>query len=196
MLENWFFLVAVFAVLMIPGPTNALLVSSAHQQGIAKTMRYLPMQLFGYLYAINLWALFIHLMQPFWPKIGLILHVLSSIYTVIWAFYLWKAKHLQKHSQQHQAIKPYQLFFATLKNPKALLFAAGIFPMQTWDHPQQAMTVFACFSVLLIPPALFWMCFGRALLDPESSPKNADRLYKGSAILLVVCVLPVLIGLL
>ena len=196
MLENWFFLVAVFAVLMIPGPTNALLVSSAHQQGIAKTMRYLPMQLFGYLYAINLWALFIHLMQPFWPKIGLILHVLSSVYTVIWAFYLWKAKHLQKHSQQHQAIKPYQLFFATLKNPKALLFAAGIFPMQTWDNPQQAMTVFACFSVLLIPPALFWMCFGRALLDPESSPKNADRLYKGSAILLVVCVLPVLIGLL
>ena len=195
MLENWFFLVAVFAVLMIPGPTNALLASSAHQQGIAKTSFYIPMQLFGYLYAINLWALFIHLMQPFWPKINLILHVASSIYSVIWAFYLWKAKHLQRHSQQHQSIQPYQLFFATLKNPKALLFAAGIFPLQTWDDPQRAILVFACFSQLLIPPAVFWMCFGRALLDPESSPKNADRLYKGSAVLLMVCVLPVLIGL-
>lgn len=195
MLENWFFLVAVFAVLMIPGPTNALLASSAHQQGIAKTSFYIPMQLFGYLYAINLWALFIHLMQPFWPKINLILHVASSIYSVIWAFYLWKAKHLQRHSQQHQSIQPYELFFATLKNPKALLFAAGIFPLQTWDDPQRAMLVFACFSVLLIPPAVFWMCFGRALLDPENSPKNADRLYKGSAVLLMVCVLPVLIGL-
>ena len=195
MLGNWFFLIAVFAVLMIPGPTNALLASSAHQQGIAKTSLYIPMQLFGYLYAINLWALFIHLMQPFWPKIGLILHVISSLYSVIWAFYLWKAKHLARHNQQHQAIQPYQLFFATLKNPKALLFAAGIFPAQTWDNPQHTTIVFICFCVILIPTALFWMSFGRALLNPEKSQKNADRLYKGSAILLMVCVLPVLAGL-
>jgi threonine/homoserine/homoserine lactone efflux protein len=195
MLENWFFLMAVFAVLMIPGPTNALLASSAHQQGIAKTSFYIPVQLVGYLYAINLWALFIHLMQPIWPRISLIAHILSSLYTVVWAFYLWKAKHLQKHSQRYQAIKLYQLFFATLKNPKALLFAAGIFPLQTWDHPYNTLLVFAWFSVILIPTAIFWMCFGRALLDPENSPKNADRLYKGSAVLLMVCVLPVLIGL-
>lgn len=195
MLEDWVFLMAVFAVLMIPGPTNALWASSAHQQGIAKTSCYLPLQLLGYIYAISLWALFIHLMQPYWPKISLILHVGSSVYTVIWAFYLWKAKHLQKHSQQHQVIRPYQLFFATLKNPKALLFAAGIFPLHTWDDPLHTMSVFAAFSIILIPSALFWMCFGRALLDPENSPKNADRLYKGSAVLLIVCVLPVLIGL-
>lgn len=195
MLENWIFLMAVFAVLMIPGPTNALWASSAHQQGIAKTSVYLPMQLFGYIYAINLWALFIHLMQPYWPKISLVFHVASSLYTIGWAFYLWKANHLQKYSQQHHTIRAYQLFFATLKNPKALLFAAGIFPIQTWDDPQRTLTVFACFSIILIPTALFWMGFGRALLDPQNSAKNADRLYKGSAVLLIVCVLPVLIGL-
>ena len=195
MLEDWFFLVAIFAVLLIPGPTNALLASAAHQQGIAKTSLYIPMQLVGYFYAIGLWALFIHLMQPLWPKISLIAHAASSVYTLIWAFYLWQAKHLQKHSQTHPTIKLYQLFFATLKNPKALLFAAGIFPMSIWDSPLTVLMVFACFSVILIPSALFWMCFGRALLNPENSPKNADRLYKGSAVLLVVCVLPVLIGL-
>ncbi len=54
MLENWFFLVAVFAVLMIPGPTNALLASCAHQQGIAKTSLYVPIQLAGYAFAIGL----------------------------------------------------------------------------------------------------------------------------------------------
>lgn len=196
MLENWFFLVAVFAVLMIPGPTNALLASCAHQQGIAKTSLYVPIQLAGYAYAIGLWALFIHLMQPIWPKINLIAHIGSSLYTLIWAFYLWQAKHLEKHSQTHPAIKLYQLFFATLKNPKALLFAAGIFPMQTWEHPSNALRVFSFFSIILIPTAFFWMCFGRALLNPDNSQKNADRLYKGSAVLLVVCVLPVLIGLL
>lgn len=194
MIENWFFILAVIAVLMIPGPTNALLASSAHQQGIAKTSWYLPMQLFGYLYAVNLWALFIHLAQPIWPYMPLILHIAAACSVLFWAFYLWKSKHLQQHSQRHQTIKPYQLFFATLKNPKALLFAAGIFPAATWEQPINTFWVFVVFALVLIPTSLYWMSFGRALLDPENSQKHADLLSKGSALLLMICVLPVIIG--
>lgn len=46
----------MIAVLMAPGPTNALLASSAHQQGTAKTNLLIPAEFFGYFYAINLWA--------------------------------------------------------------------------------------------------------------------------------------------
>ena len=42
MIESWLFVLAMIAVLMIPGPTNALLASSAHQQGIAKTSLLIP----------------------------------------------------------------------------------------------------------------------------------------------------------
>jgi threonine/homoserine/homoserine lactone efflux protein len=195
MIENWFFILAVIAVLMIPGPTNALLASSAHQQGIAKTSWYIPMQLFGYLYAINLWALFIHLAQPIWPHMPLILHIAATFAVVIWAFYLWKTQHLQQHSQRHQGIQPYQLFFATLKNPKALLFAAGIFPSATWAQPSNTFWVFIGFALVLIPTSVFWMSLGRALLDPDNSEKNADLLSKGSALLLMICVLPVIMRL-
>ncbi|MBQ1494215.1 MAG: threonine transporter RhtB, partial [Acinetobacter sp.] len=37
MIESWFFVLAMIAVLLIPGPTNALLASSTHQQGVLKT---------------------------------------------------------------------------------------------------------------------------------------------------------------
>ena len=67
MIESWLFVLAMIAVLMIPGPTNALLASSAHQQGLAKTSLLVPAELFGYFYAINLWALLIHLSTPTWP---------------------------------------------------------------------------------------------------------------------------------
>lgn len=76
MIESWLFVLAMIAVLMIPGPTNALLASSAHQQGIAKTSLFIPAELLGYFYAINLWALLIHLCSPVWPNFIHIVHFL------------------------------------------------------------------------------------------------------------------------
>ncbi len=59
MIESWLFIFAVIAVLLVPGPTNALLASAAHHQGIFKTLLLVPMQLLGYVYAISIWALVI-----------------------------------------------------------------------------------------------------------------------------------------
>ncbi len=111
MIESWLFVLAMIAVLMIPGPTNALLASSAHQQGIAKTSLLIPAEFFGYMYAISLWALFIHLSAPIWPYLIDILHVLSAGYVFWMAFHLWKQSHLEQHCQKHSAIRPAQLFF-------------------------------------------------------------------------------------
>ncbi len=140
MIESWLFVLAMIAVLMIPGPTNALLASSAHQQGLAKTSLLVPAELFGYFYAINLWALLIHLSTPTWPYLIDLLHALSAVYVFWLAFHLWKSSHLEKHNQRFTSIRPKQLFFSTLKNPKAVLFAAGIFPMKPG----------------IIPPISFW----------------------------------------
>ncbi|CAB1220170.1 LysE family translocator [Acinetobacter bouvetii] len=193
MIESWLFVLAVIAVLMIPGPTNALLASSAHQQGIAKTSLLIPAELLGYFYAINLWAIIIHLCSPIWPNFIHLLHLLSAAYVIWMAFHLWKSSDLEKHHQRHPSIRPRQLFFSILKNPKALLFAAGILPAETWNNPTNFILVFAAFSLVLLPTAVFWMSFGRAILAVQSTQKKADLLYKGSAMLLIMCMLPVMI---
>lgn len=193
MIESWLFVLAMIAVLMTPGPTNALLASSAHQQGIAKTSLFIPAEFFGYFYAINLWALLIHLSAPIWPNLIHILHLLSMAYVFWLAFRLWKSSDLHKHNQRFTSIRPRQLFFSTLKNPKALLFAAGILPLETWGNSTNFILVFAVFSLVLLPCALFWMSFGRAILSGDTKQIKADLLYKGSAMMLVLCMLPVLI---
>lgn len=192
MIESWFFVLAMIAVLLIPGPTNALLASAAHHQGIAKTASFIPAEWLGYLYGISFWALFIHLGQPIWPALMPILHLASALYVIWLAFNLWKSSHLQRHSQNHKSIRPKQVFFSTLKNPKSLLFAAGIFPLETWDSLENTVMVMAVFSLVLFPVAWFWMVFGRALLAGHIKGLTADHLYKGSAMLLVVCMLPVI----
>ena len=193
MIESWVFVLAVIAVLMIPGPTNALLASSAHQQGTAKTSLFIPAELLGYFYAINVWALLIHLCGPVWPNFIHVLHFCSAIYVLWMTFHLWKTSDLEKHSQRHHSIRPRQLFFSTFKNPKALLFAAGVLPIETWDNPSNFILVFVVFSLVLLPTAVFWMSFGRAILAGQSKQIKADLLYKGSAMLLIMCMLPVVV---
>ena len=83
--------------------------------------------------------------------------------------------------------------FCQFKNPKALLFAAGIFPPETWESLYNTVHVFILFSLILLPVAFFWMCFGRALLAGNVRGVRAEHLYKGSALLLVVCMLPVIL---
>ncbi|MEC8567310.1 MAG: threonine transporter RhtB, partial [Pseudomonadota bacterium] len=90
----------------------------------------------------------------------------------------------------HQQIKTYQLFLSTLKNPKTLLLAAGIFPDETWNSVENTAWVLGVFTLVLIPVSLFWMMFGRALLTGSLIGIKADHLYKGSAMLLIVCMLP------
>ncbi|EXV32037.1 putative membrane protein [Acinetobacter baumannii 24975_1] len=58
MIESWFFVLAMLAVLLIPGPTNALLATAAHSQGLSKTFWLIPMEWLGYAYGISFWAVF------------------------------------------------------------------------------------------------------------------------------------------
>ncbi|AWL27614.1 threonine transporter RhtB [Acinetobacter defluvii] len=193
MIENWLFIAAMLAVLLIPGPTNALLASSAHHQGVIKTFALVPAQLFGYLYGISIWALLIHLTLPIWPLLIDILHIASMAYVLWLAFHLWKASHLQNHSQVHRTLSPSQLFISTLKNPKTILFAAGIFPIETWDSYLHYFIVIGIFILCLIPCALFWIYWGRTVLAGKLKGVSADRLYKGSALFLILCMLPVVV---
>lgn len=196
MVESWLFIFAVIAVLLIPGPTNALLASAAHHQGIYKAFLLVPIQWLGYVYGISLWALFVHLTSPIWPMLITILHLISAAYVIWTAFHLWKTVHLKQLSQKHIHMSRGQLFKATLRNPKTVLFAVGIFPVWTWDSFQNYGIVLGVFTLCLIPCALFWMYWGAKILSGNLNKITADRIYKGTAMLLVLTVLPVVIGLL
>lgn len=69
----------------------------------------------------------------------------------------------------------------------------GIIPLETWENTTNFVLVFAIFSLILLPTALFWMSFGRAILSGRVKQIKTDLLYKGSATMLVLCMFPVII---
>lgn len=193
MIENWFFVLGIIIVLMIPGAGNALVAGAAYLYGPKKTSLLIPAIVLGYLYAISAWALAIHLLSPTWPNFQVLVHVLSSIYVGWLTFRLCQRHHLEKHHIRHQSLSPWKVFEETLKNPKAALFAAGILPELTWSSPIHFTVVFCIFTLVLIPVAAFWMSFGQAILSGKSKKIKTDLLYKGSILFLLLCAIPLIL---
>ncbi|MDO4223592.1 MAG: LysE family transporter [Acinetobacter sp.] len=188
-----FFLMALVAVFLIPGPTNALLANTAYQKGIWSAVKHLPAQYLGYIYAIGLWGLCLHIAAPYWTAFSEILHFLSIVYILFLSFRLWKASDLHKHLTLNKQVSNAKIFYSCLKNPKAILFTAGIFPPQSWDNVEQYSYTMLLLGIVMIPCALFWMFFGRALLLHGFVGLKSQQLYKGSALLLIFCSIPVIL---
>lgn len=192
MVETWLFLFAICVVVLIPGPCNVQLAISAYQQGVLKSLFLIPAVLLGYVYGMALWALLIHISMPTWPHLIDILHTVSVAYVMWWGFHLWKMKDLKRFSQKNVSMTAATLFNTALKNPKSLLFAAGIFPSWVWDSFAYYGKAMLYFSLILICCSTAWICIGQRLLTGSLPMLTADRLYKGSASLLLFSMLPML----
>jgi len=193
-IESWFFIFAVVMVLLVPDSSNAILANSAHQHGILKTLKFLPIGILSYFYGISLWALIVHLGLPVWPVLLHILHVCSGLYVICLACHLWKISQLEEHHLKFLELKSKHIFLTILKNPKTILFSIGIFPFKTWDSFENYIWVLIVFCVCWIFCSLFWMYFGRDLLSGKIRGISANHYYKGSALLLMFGMLPVFFG--
>lgn len=194
-MTNLFFLICAFlTVLLIPGPSNALIANLAHQKGVRSSLKFIPVKYIGYVYAIGIWGLILHLTAPYWPAFDKILHFLSILYVLWLSFHLWKASDLQKHVHLNKKLSSATIFYSTLRNPKAVLFTTGILPSHTWDSPQYYFIAMLLLALTMIPASLFWIFFGRALLADKLIGLESKQLYKLSALLLMImCSIPIII---
>ncbi|MFB2539422.1 MULTISPECIES: LysE family translocator [unclassified Acinetobacter] len=187
-------LFALTVTLILPGPTNALIASAAKHHGIWAALKLLPAQLLGYLYGMGLWWLFIGSTQTLSPYLIEILHFLSTIYIMWLAFRLWRTRQLYEFSRKNSKINAATTFYTALKNPKALLFTIGVFPLSTWYDWEHYLFSMLLFSVALIPTTILWMVFGRHLLSDNVKQLpiyRYYRIYRISAVILMFSMLPI-----
>lgn len=185
------FLFALFAVFLIPGKTNVLLAHTAYHKGIISALALLPAEYLGYCYAIGLWSLFIHMTAPYWTYFYQILHLFSIGYVLWMSFKLWKTASLQRSSIPINKLSSTAIFYATLRNPKAVLFTVGVFPSSVWLSSTEYFMMMSVFGMVMIPSAIFWIIFGKTQLG-KGSGKYTQYLHQVSAFLLILCTIPVI----
>ncbi len=148
------FLLAGLALLATPGPTNTLLAASGATRGIRASLPLVPAELAGYLIALAVLTLVLVPLADRLPILTTALRIVAALFLLWSARKLWLAG---RALSRGSPVTPARVFFTTLLNPKALVFAVVLFPGRdpAWAVP--------LFSALVSGVAVAWILAGHAL---------------------------------
>lgn len=183
MTDPLLFALAVLALLATPGPTNTLLATAGASVGLRHALPLLPAETAGYLLAILLIGTVLGPVVAEAPTFALVLRLIIGAYLLQVAWKLWRGA---DRPAAGGAITPARIFVTTLLNPKAIVFALGIVPLQS----QNAPLYLAAFAMLCASVALGWIGVG-ALLGRAAQAKGRGALVPrlGAAIVSAFAVL-------
>lgn len=119
------FLIAIWALLLTPGPTNTLMALAGAQGGWRSTLRLVPAELAAYLLIVLPAALIGADAMAQWPDLARVLKLGAALWIFYLAIILWRVP------SGHVAAQPVgiaRLFITTLLNPKGLVVGLVLLP--------------------------------------------------------------------
>jgi threonine/homoserine/homoserine lactone efflux protein len=186
MTELPLFCLAVMAVLATPGPTNALLCTSAGLVGGIRSVPLILPELAGYGIAIALMRLVGGPLIAAVPSFGLVLRLALVGYLLLLSWRLWQTNPALLNKDR-RVITLGQVFLTTLLNPKALVFAFVLFPPA--DAGISMAPYALVFALTVVCVAIGWMAFGAVIgrLGGNSLDRLLPRL-AAVALTVIACV--------
>jgi len=163
---------ACLVLLIVPGPTNALLALSGAQGGLRAGFRLTLVALGAYLAVVGpLTFLGAGLAQSA-PQLMLALRLAAAFWVIRLAVKLWR---LPEPGVAPHRVRLHEVAITTLLNPKGLIFGLVILPKTATPLP--GLVVFALAVILA---SAVWLALGRLVLRRDS-----PGLRRGGAVVLV-----------
>ncbi|CAB3770120.1 LysE family translocator [Paraburkholderia humisilvae] len=156
------FLTGTLLVLIMPGPTNTLLAAAGLRLGFKPAVRLTGAELAGYLVSITLWGVTLAQAAHISAVLPKLVRVGCCLYIAYLAVRMWRSA-VDLPSSTRWTIGMRTMFFTTLLNPKAILFAGTIFPAAAFQSLSAYFATMAIFATVLIPVGMGWVAFGSAL---------------------------------
>ncbi|AJK48351.1 hypothetical protein Bpla01_34680 [Burkholderia plantarii] len=179
-------LMYVSLVLVVPGPTNTLLLSSGLKVGLRGTWPLVIAEALGYLAAVSVWGLFLCTFAATRPWLYDIVKLASSAYIFYLALKMWTRSRVLAEVADVRPISFRDQFVATLMNPKALLFASTLFPVEAFRSIHVYLTAFALFLIVLAPIGVGWSCLGGLITSRRAWAERTSTLLRGASLVLLM----------
>ncbi|HUD92174.1 hypothetical protein [Sphingobium sp.] len=167
------FLLAIWALLLTPGPTNTLIGLSGAQAGWRRTARLIPFELAAYLIVVLPIAMLGAEAMTHWPRLA----IMVKLGAATWVLYLAQGLWRPPSEQTPAMVTPRRLFVTTMLNPKGLVFGMALLPS---PHPDIFALHVALFAISVIMVAGLWAGLG-ATLGQRGQVEGAPWLRRAAA---------------
>ena len=174
----------VSLVLIVPGPTNTLLLSSGLKNGVRNTWPLIVAEALGYVTSISAWGFFLYAFAANYAWVVYTIKIASSAYILYLAITMWGRSAAIQHSSI-RLVSFHEMFITTLTNPKAFIFASTLFPPQAFQTVHYYAWSFAVFLVVLVPIGATWSGLGRFLALQKSVAAYTTTVLRGVALVLL-----------
>jgi threonine/homoserine/homoserine lactone efflux protein len=174
----------VALVLILPGPTNTLLLSSGLKVGLRGTWPLMVAEALGYSVAISVWGFLLYAFAADRPWLYDMVKLASSVYILYLAFRMW-AYSLVLQDVSIAPVNSRDVFVATLLNPKALLFSSTVFPREAFTSAHYFAWALFVFLVVLAPIGMGWSSLGGLLTSQRAWVDRTPTLLRGASLVLL-----------
>lgn len=164
-------LLALVALLIVPGPTNALLLATGASGDRQAILRAPIAELAGYLSAVVLIGVLIGPVVMQFPLLSSALRLLIGVYLMVSAYRMWCAAGIGRIAA---APSSFTLLCTTLLNPKAIIIALVLMPEHWGLVPLDALPALAAVAACILAVSCLWLGLG-ILLRHSLTKMGADR---------------------
>ncbi|WP_375450070.1 LysE family translocator [uncultured Devosia sp.] len=173
------FVLAVLALLAVPGPTNTLMAAAGASRGVLGSLPLLAGELGGYFIAITVWTEIVGAAANTQPLVPAVAKFVAAAFLLWSAWKLWRAAGSADGVQR--GITLGRVFATTLINPKGLVFAFAIFPTVGFVGRLSYLGVFAG---LVVVTAIGWMTLGMVAARSSRGVLTSARVERVTAVAL------------
>jgi threonine/homoserine/homoserine lactone efflux protein len=171
----YYIAIAMLTVLLVPGPTNSLLLQSGVSRGLkGYSLRLIVAEWLAYVIQITAWGMSIDALIVNYGWVVVATKILAVMFLFYISAKLWFSVH-EETSGKPSAISVPALFLATLNNPKGLFFASFVAPVGTFSDLESYLSFMAIFSLVIIPVGIIWVGLGAVFGRNLPSIISANR---------------------
>ena len=168
-----FFIFAILALLLTPGPTNTLLTVGAATRGLRASLPLLLGELAGYLAVVVPLATIAAPLLEGRPALAIALRFAAACWVLFLAIRLWRASSVNLVEDGSSSVTIGQVFLTTVLNPKAPIIGLVIMPH---GPVEQIAPTLGLFSLLVLGAGTSFLVLGALVgRTPALSPRLVYR---------------------
>ncbi|MBC2656228.1 LysE family transporter [Pseudomonas sp. MSSRFD41] len=180
--------IALFSslILIVPGPSNTLLLASGFKFGVWRSLPLVLIEMLGYTVSICTWGWGLALLSQDHPWLIHLIKLACACYIAALALKTWKTSTRGAHQVERFDNWPRHLLIATVLNPKGLIFASVIFPATSFANVGSFVPSLGAFFLALAPIALLWVSLGAGIRAQYLGRVSGPLFSRGTAIVLAL----------